>query len=93
MAWRDSQANNDPGKDPLSVAGRFKASSEQKLPTSMGVLIGSYANVARLMDELATVPGVQGAMLTFDDFVIGMEQFGTRIQPLMQSRSSLSIAA
>ena len=25
-------------------------------------------------------------MLTFDDFVIGMEQFGTRILPLMTSR-------
>jgi pyrimidine oxygenase len=25
-------------------------------------------------------------MLTFDDFLIGMEQFGQRIQPLMQSR-------
>jgi len=36
---------------------------------------------------------VQGAMMTFDDFVIGMEQFGTRIQPLMKSRGNLSIAA
>jgi pyrimidine oxygenase len=26
-------------------------------------------------------------MLTFDDFVIGMEQFGQRIQPLMRSRA------
>ena len=25
-------------------------------------------------------------MLTFDDFVIGMEQFGTRILPLMRCR-------
>ncbi len=91
IAWRDAQANNDPGKDPLSVAGRFKAS--QKLPTSMGVMIGSYANVARMLDEMATVPGVQGAMLTFDDFVVGMEQFGTRIQPLMQSRTHLQLAA
>ena len=32
-------------------------------------------------------------MLTFDDFVIGMEQFGTRIQPLMRSRATLPIAA
>jgi pyrimidine oxygenase len=28
-------------------------------------------------------------MLTFDDFVVGMEQFGTRIQPLMASRANL----
>lgn len=26
-------------------------------------------------------------MLTFADFVIGMEQFGQRIQPLMQRRA------
>jgi pyrimidine oxygenase len=31
--------------------------------------------------------------MTFDDFVIGMENFGTRIQPLMQSRRHLSLAA
>jgi pyrimidine oxygenase len=37
-----------------------------------------------MLDELAAVPGVRGVMLTFDDFVIGMEQFGTRIMPLMR---------
>jgi pyrimidine oxygenase len=26
-------------------------------------------------------------MLTFDDFVVGMEQFGEHIQPLMRSRN------
>ena len=46
-----------------------------------------------MLDELAEVPGVQGVMLTFDDFVIGMEQFGTRIQPLMRSRARLAQAA
>ncbi len=93
LAWRDGQATNDPGRDPQSVAGRFTPTTAQKLPTSQGVLIGSYARVAAMLDELAAVPGVQGAMLTFDDFVMGMEQFGTRIQPLMQSRRDLSLAA
>ena len=32
-------------------------------------------------------------MLTFDDFVEGVENFGSRIQPLMKSRASLSVAA
>ncbi len=32
-------------------------------------------------------------MLTFDDFLIGMDQFGTRIQPLMRSRSMMMQAA
>jgi pyrimidine oxygenase len=66
---------------------------KEKLPTSMGVLVGSYASVARMLDELATVPGVRGVMLTFDDFVIGLEQFGTHIQPLMASRANLKQAA
>jgi pyrimidine oxygenase len=79
--------------DPFSVAGRFNVSTEQRLPTNMGVLCGSYAKVAAMLDDLATVPGVDGAMMTFDDFVIGMEQFGTRIQPLMKCRSNLPIAA
>jgi pyrimidine oxygenase len=93
LAWRDGQANQDTVKDPMSVAGRFNVATEQRLPTNQGVLVGSYAKVAALLDELSEVPGVAGAMMTFDDFVIGMEQFGTRIQPLMKSRSNLQIAA
>jgi pyrimidine oxygenase len=65
----------------------------QSLPTQGGVLVGSYASIARMLDQLSEVPGVQGVMLTFDDFLIGMEQFGTRIQPLMQSRSEMLRAA
>jgi pyrimidine oxygenase len=32
-------------------------------------------------------------MLTFDDFVIGMDQFGQRIQPLMNCRKHRKLAA
>jgi pyrimidine oxygenase len=32
------------------------------------------------------VPNTGGVLLTFDDFVEGIEDFGTRIQPLMKSR-------
>jgi pyrimidine oxygenase len=46
-----------------------------------------------MLDELAEVPGVRGVMMTFDDFIIGMEQFGTRIMPLMRSRNEIKIAA
>ena len=42
---------------------------------------------------MATVPGVKGVMLTFDDFVVGMEQFGTRIMPLMRCRNGARKAA
>jgi pyrimidine oxygenase len=35
---------------------------------------------------MAGIEGLAGVMLTFDDFIIGVEQFGQRIQPLMRSR-------
>jgi pyrimidine oxygenase len=46
-----------------------------------------------MLDVVAVTPGLSGIMLTFDDFVIGIEQFGQRIQPLMQSRRNLAKAA
>lgn len=53
---------------------------------NMGTLVGSYETVARLLDEVPTVPGTGGVLLTFDDFVKGVEDFGTKIQPLMACR-------
>jgi pyrimidine oxygenase len=92
IAWRDAQAEDDPNKDPYAQPNRRKL-TDPKLPTNQGVLVGSYASVARMLDELAAVPGVRGVMMTFDDFIIGMEQFGTRILPLMTSRSAAPRAA
>jgi len=54
------------------------------LPANQGVLVGSYARIAVILDELAAVPEVRGVMI--DDFLIGMEPFGTRIMLLMTSR-------
>ena len=53
----------------------------EKLPTNQGLLIGSFENVAKMLNELSTVNGVEGVMLTFDDFILGLEQFGEKIQP------------
>lgn len=92
LHWRDVQAGADPNKDPYSTPNRRKLLGDERWPTNQGVLVGSYASVARMLDELAQVPGVRGVMLTFDDFVIGMEQFGQRIQPLMRSRAQASAA-
>jgi pyrimidine oxygenase len=39
------------------------------------------------------MPGLKGLMLTFDDFLVGMDMFGTRIQPLMRCRSHVTAAA
>jgi pyrimidine oxygenase len=84
LAWRDAQAAADVKAEAHSTVGRMVRSD--RVPTNMLRLIGSYETVARQLDELAAIPGLAGVMLTFDDFLIGMEQFGTRIQPLMRSR-------
>jgi pyrimidine oxygenase len=93
LDYRDAQASDDPNPDPYSSGNKRRTMGIDKLPTNQGVLVGSYAKVAAMLDELAAVPGVQGVMLTFDDFVIGMEQFGTRIMPLMRSRNEIKLAA
>jgi pyrimidine oxygenase len=93
LAWRDAQSTADPNPDPYSTARRRFSHGGAKLPCSHGVLVGSYATVARMLDEMATIPGVAGVMLTFDDFVQGVETFGRHVQPLMASRSQIAAAA
>jgi pyrimidine oxygenase len=93
LSWRDDQATRDSNPDPFSTARRRLSHGAARLPCSHGVLVGSYASVARMLDEMAEVPGVKGVMLTFDDFLIGMEMFGQRIQPLMKSRTHALEAA
>ncbi|MFM9939465.1 MAG: pyrimidine utilization protein A [Hyphomicrobiaceae bacterium] len=91
LAYRAAQAEDDPSQDIYNMANRRKLGiGTKEAPVNQGVLVGSYASIARMLDELAAVPGVAGAMLTFDDFVVGMERFGTRIQPLMRSRNHVA---
>jgi pyrimidine oxygenase len=60
---------------------------------NMGTLVGSYESVARMLDEVASVPGTSGVLLTFDEFVSGVENFGKRIQPLMKCRKHVKVTA
>ncbi len=87
MTWLADQANADTNSAATSTA-RQMAAPTGAVNFNMGTLVGSYANVARMLDEFAAVPATKGLMLTFDDFLIGMEQFGQRIQPLMKSRAA-----
>ena len=67
--YRDEQAEDDPNKDPLQRDQTgARSSGADRLPTTMGVLVGSFETVARMLDELSAVPGVRGVMMTFDDF-------------------------
>jgi pyrimidine oxygenase len=86
LDYRDAQAADDPGKDPMSLPARRHRDRE---PSISGLLVGSYASVARMLDEMATIPGVDGVMLIFDDFIVGMERFGTRILPQMRCREKV----
>ena len=63
---------------------------ETAVSHGFGMLIGSYASVARMLDELDDVEGLGGVMLVFDDFVAGVEAFGQYIQPLMHSRRHIA---
>ena len=81
---------------PFSVAVLRPAAisaSPSPINFNMGTIVGSYATCARLLDEAATMPGVKGLMLTFDDFLEGMDKFGQRIQPLMACRHHVRLAA
>ena len=62
------------------------AAEKAAVNLNMGTLVGSYASIARMLDEVATVPGTAGVLLTFDDFEKGIEAFGQEIQPLMECR-------
>ena len=93
LGWRQSQAATDPGSDKYASTSRFAQKVKARMPTMHGAIVGSYARVAALLDEYATIPGIAGVMLTFDEFVSGMDKFGRHIQPLMRSRSHVSAAA
>src|SRR6195952_229008 len=69
------------------------AAPESAVNLNMGTLVGSHASIARMLDEVASVPDTKGVLLVFDDFVKGVEEFGTRIQPLMESRASVKTDA
>ena len=85
LSWLLDQAGADTTASEHSTA-KAMVVPEGAVNFNMGTLVGSYASVARMLDETADVAGTKGIMLTFDDFLIGLEQFGQRIQPLMRSR-------
>jgi len=86
IAWLAEQGAKDKVNQDTNV--RQLAAPEGAVNINMGTLVGSYASVARMLDEMAVMPNTGGVLLTFDDFVQGVEDFGTRIQPLMKSRQA-----
>ncbi len=82
LSWMGVQAAADDMADTSSTAC-YMTNPVSAVNFNMGTLVSSHATVAALLDEVATVAGI---MLTFDDFLAGMEAFGERIQPLMVCR-------
>lgn len=85
LAWLTDQSSKDT-KSGSDTNVRQMADPTSAVNINMGTLVGSYASVARMLDEIDTVPGAGGVLLTFDDFVEGIENFGRYIQPLMKTR-------
>ncbi len=88
LAWIGEMTGKDKNADKHSTA---KNIIRDDLPPgsvnmNMGTLVGSYSKIAGMLDEVATVEGLKGIMLVFDDFLAGLDAFGTEIQPLMKSR-------
>ncbi|MQY31281.1 pyrimidine utilization protein A [Nocardia aurantia] len=92
LGYMADQSDADAAADESSTAKTISL-PEGAVNFNMGTLVGSYETIARMLDEVAEVAGIKGIMLTFDDFVAGVENFGTRIQPLMKSRNDIHAAA
>lgn len=91
LAWLSQQAATDT-KSGGDTNVRQMADPTSAVNINMGTLVGSYEQVAAMLDEVATVPGTEGVLLTFDDFLQGVDDFGTRIQPLMKTRRHVDAA-
>ena len=87
LAYMAGESATDKTADDASTA-KTMVLPEGAVNFNMGTLVGSYATVAAMLDEIAEVEGTKGIMLVFDDFLEGIDNFGTHIQPLMKSRNS-----
>lgn len=92
LSWMSDQGSKDASATEMST-GRAINLPEGAINFNMGTIVGSYESVARMLDEAASVPGTKGIMLTFDDFIEGMDTFGTKVQPLMECREQEAAAS
>ena len=59
---------------------------------SIPVVKGSYERVAAQLDEIAVTTGIDGALLTWPDFVDGVTKFGERVKPLLRDAAPAAAA-
>ncbi|HZU62871.1 MAG TPA: pyrimidine utilization protein A [Novosphingobium sp.] len=89
LAWMADQGSKDTTGDANSTSRHINL-PEGAVNFNIGTFIGSHATVARLLDEAASIPGTKGIMLTFDEFLTGLDEFATKVQPLMQCRAHIA---
>ncbi|MFF8955367.1 pyrimidine utilization protein A [Streptomyces sp. NPDC014894] len=89
LGYLTAQTAQDQDADDASTA-KTVALPEGAVNLNMGTLVGSYGTVARMLDQISEIHGVKGIILVFDEFLEGIENFGTRVQPLMKSRTSVT---
>jgi pyrimidine oxygenase len=85
LSWMIEQASADTSSGSTSNV-RHAIDPKSMVNLNIGLLVGSHASVAQMLDEVAGIPGMAGVLLTFDEFVSGTAVFGERIQPLMKCR-------
>jgi pyrimidine oxygenase len=85
LRWLTQQSAADT-KSGSDTNVRHMSDSTSNVNLNIGLIVGSPATCARLLDEVAAIPGMAGVLLTFDEFVKGTEDFGRKIQPLMKCR-------
>jgi pyrimidine oxygenase len=90
LQWLTTQAAPNAQGGTSNTNTTQLAAPESAVNLNMGTLVGSYASVARMLDEVAAVPDTAGVLLVFDDFVEGVENFGQQIQPKMKSRANVT---
>ncbi len=77
------------GQASLDVSGATAAKiveMQNAFALNIGKVVGSHATVAKRLNELASIEGLKGVMCIFDDFVVGTEDFGRNVMPLLQGR-------
>jgi pyrimidine oxygenase len=81
LAYMTGQA----GMDTSGTTAARIAEMKGAMFLNIEVLAGSPETVAARIDEIAAVDGTAGIMLIFDDFVEGVERFGTEVMPKLDS--------
>jgi pyrimidine oxygenase len=82
LAYMAGQASMDTAGATAARIAELKGS----MFFNIEVIAGSPVTVAARVDEIAEVEGTAGIMCIFDDFVVGVERFGTEVMPLLACR-------